>query len=156
MQIPRRVEEMRAQKMALEFLRIPFRNLRQRNAAGVGGNDGSRRPVRQHPGIQGPLDTKVFRDCFNDPVAVADPGDVVFEVPCLYQPRVFCAEKCRRLALRRGVKPGARRGIPYRRFRLHNIQQQGRDTGVGQMSRNARTHGASSKNCDAANSCHTK
>ena len=39
MQIARRIEEVRAQEVAAELGRKAFRDLRQRNAAGVGGNE---------------------------------------------------------------------------------------------------------------------
>jgi hypothetical protein len=79
-QIARRVEEVRAQEMLPELGRESLGNARQRNTAGVGGEDGAGLAMSQHLLDEGALDLKSFRDGFDDPIAVSYFGQVVFEI----------------------------------------------------------------------------
>ena len=71
---------MRAQEMLAELRGETFGDGGQRNAAGVGGEDGARLAVLQHSLDQGALDFEVLGDGFDDPVAVPYLGEVVLEV----------------------------------------------------------------------------
>src|SRR5665213_968769 len=66
-QIAGRVEEMSAEEVLAEFVRIAFGNLRERDAAGVGGNDHSGCAMRDDFVIESALDGEILRDGFDDP-----------------------------------------------------------------------------------------
>ena len=108
MQIARRIEEVRAEKMLAEFGRIAFGDLRQRNAAGVGGDDGAGRAMRDHPVVERALDGEVFGDGFDDPVAVCDLREVVVEVAGGDEAGGFGNEERGRAAFERGFDAIAR------------------------------------------------
>ena len=80
MQIARRIEEVRAEKVLAKFAGEPFGDGGQRNAAGVGGEDALRRAQARDLARKVALDLQIFCDGFDDPVAVRDVFQVVFEV----------------------------------------------------------------------------
>ena len=102
-QIPRRIEEVRAQKVLAEFVGIAFGDSRERNAAGVGGDDRARRAVRDDFVVKRPFDRDIFRDRFDDPVAVFDFGEVIVEGAGSYQARAFGGEESTWAALERSI-----------------------------------------------------
>ena len=79
-QVTRRIEEVRAQKVAAEFSRETFRDLSERDTAGVGGEDRVRFANLVDAAPKGALDFEIFGDRFDDPVAVCDVAEIVFEV----------------------------------------------------------------------------
>src|SRR5581483_11574041 len=76
----RRVEEMRARPMALEFVGEPFGDLADGKAGGVGGDDRAGAAMRQDFLQQAALDGEIFGDGFDDPVSLGAPDEVVFEI----------------------------------------------------------------------------
>ena len=65
---------------ALEVGGSVFGNLANRQAGGVGGDDGAGAAVGGHAFEQALLDLEIFGDDFDDPVGLGAPGEIVFEV----------------------------------------------------------------------------
>ncbi len=80
MQIARRIEEMRAQEVAAETGREAFRDVGERDAAGVGGKDGIGFARGFNFVPQRALGLEVFDDGFDNPVAVRELSEIVLEV----------------------------------------------------------------------------
>ena len=79
-EVARRIEEVRAEEVAAELGRESFGDFGERDAAGVGGDDGvgAARGFDFAPEVA--LGVEVFDDGFDDPVAFGDQVEVVFEV----------------------------------------------------------------------------
>ena len=79
-QIARRVEEMSAGPVLLEFLAHAFGDQVNRQSGGIGGDDGSGLAELGHAREQAALDLEIFGDHFDDPVGVFAARQVVFEI----------------------------------------------------------------------------
>ncbi len=154
MQITRRIEEVRAEEMLPKFGRVPFGNLCQWNAAGIGRNHCSRGAMSQHPVVKRPLDAQVLRDRFDNPVAVFDLCDVVIEVAGRNQLRRLRHKKCGRPPLQRRIHARPRGLIAELLLGQNDVEQQGGNLGVGKMRGNAGTHGSRSKDGGSADWLH--
>ena len=126
----------------------------QRDAAGVGGKDGAGRAHLGHAAEQAALDLQVLGHRFDDPVAVAQLRQVVFEVARRDQGRGGGREERARLLLQGVLDAGQRGGVPVGLIGQNDIEQERRDAGVGEMGGNARPHGAGAQHGDAAKRLH--
>ena len=156
--VARRIEKVRAEPMAAEIVAESFRDFIHRQAAGVRGDDCPGAPPRFHPAQQVALDVQVFDYRLDDPIAIRERLQVVFEVADLDQPCqrslkegrrlrfLQCLQRCRGNAIARGTScVGCR-----------HIEQQRRHAGVRHMRSNARAHGAGAQNCNLADhACHS-
>ncbi len=79
MQVAGRIEEVRRRENAPEIHPDTLRDLRERNAAGVGRDDGARGAMRNHPVVERAFDGEILGYGFDDPVAVFDLRKVVIE-----------------------------------------------------------------------------
>jgi hypothetical protein len=133
----------RAQKVLAEFGGKAFGDLRERNAAGVGGDDGAGGPMRNHAIVERAFDGEIFGDGFDDPVAVFDLREVVIEAAGGDQAGGFGNEEGGGAAFQRGIEAIAR-GLG------RDVQQQRRNSGVGEMGGDAGTHGPGSEDGNTA------
>ena len=78
--VARRIEEVRAKPVAAEVVGEAFGDLGDGQAAGVGGDDGSRLADGVDLAQQLALDVEVFDDGFDDPVDLGELLQIVFEV----------------------------------------------------------------------------
>src|SRR5271168_2388644 len=115
MQIARRIKEMRAEEALLEVCREVTRNLRQTDAAGVGGQDGTAVAIERDVSPEGTLDFQVLCDSFNNPLAIGQAWKIVLKVAGLDQ-------------LQSGA--GEERGWPLRECGLHSFFRNGVSIGA--------------------------
>ena len=149
-QVARRIEEVRAQKMLPELAVETLGDLRQRDAAGIGGDDRARRAHGRHAAPQGALDLQILRDGFDDPVASADAAQVVLEIAGGDQRFGGVGEERDGPLLRSAFDSGQRRRIALGLVGQHDIQQVDREPGIGEVGGDARPHGPRSQNRNTA------
>ncbi len=97
MQVSRRIEKVRAQEAAPEFMREALRDLMERNAAGIGGEDGILQRKGLHLLPQRAFDVQILRDGFENPIAFGNSRKVLVETARCHQRSGGIHEK-RRLA----------------------------------------------------------
>ncbi len=152
--VARRVEEMRSEKA----LRHPVRrrsqgsgDLLDRQPGGIGGQHRARSQVRHHALQQRALDFEILGDRFNHPVALRQFGQVVFKVARREERgQSRLVKRCR---LRFAQRVNRRHGQFVSRLRAvlgHHVEQQRRNSGIGQVSGDARAHRARAKHRGAA------
>ena len=131
-----------------------------RQAGGVGGDDGPGLADGFDAGEEAALDFQIFGDGFDDPVRLAAPGDVVFKITGSDQARVVGREECGGTRFFGGFQAGEddaiAHGAAFQRqtFALfrgseaggNDVQQVARDAGVRQMRGDARAHRTCSQN----------
>ncbi len=79
-QVARRIEEVGAEKVMAELGIEAVGDLGERNAAGVGGEDGAGGAEGGDALPEGALDFEILGDGLNDPFAASDAAEIVFEV----------------------------------------------------------------------------
>ena len=79
-QIAGRIKEVGAEEVGAEFVGETFGDERERDAAGIGGDDGTGATDLGDAGPEGAFDVEFFGDGFNDPVALGEFSEIVFEV----------------------------------------------------------------------------
>ena len=84
---------MRPQKMLAELRRETFGNLRQRNAAGIGGKNGIRFAHRIHFAPQLALELQILDHRFENPIALSHAVQVILEIAGLNQRDLVVGEK---------------------------------------------------------------
>ena len=95
------------------------------------------------------LDLKIFRHCLDDPIALLEPGEVVFEVADAYQLARISRSKRSRLGGLQLKQGAVAQGVPVPALGSH-VQQQNGQTGVGHMRGDARTHRPGAQNGNTA------
>ena len=149
-QVARRIEEVGAQKMLPELAVETLGDLRQWNAAGVGGDNRAGRAQRRHAAPEGTLDLQILGHGFDDPFAAPDAAQIVLEIAGGDQGFGGVGEERHGPLLGGAFDSGQRRRIPLGLVGQHDIQQVHREPGVGKMGRDARTHGSRSQNRNTA------
>ncbi len=139
--VTRRIEEVRAEPAAAQFRGQHAGNRGDGNAAGVRGQDGVRLHMRRDARQQLLLDLEIFRYRLDDPVAFGELRQIVIEVAGANARGGGWRVKSGRLALLQRVERLVRNGVAGAIAR-GQIQQQDADAGIGQMSGDARSHGA--------------
>jgi hypothetical protein len=112
---------------------------RDRQAAGVGGEDDSGLEERGDSGKKLLLDRQILGDCFQDPIAFGKKAQVMLEAAGPDEADGGRVVKGRWLGAAEGLERGggdALAGISGQ------VEQHYRDTGVGQMGGNAHSHSA--------------
>ncbi len=139
---------MRAKPVAAEIFRESFDDLCYRQAAGVGSNDGAGLANGFDLAQQRALDLQIFDNGFDDPIDFGELLQIVFEVSDRDQPCQRRLEESSRLGLHRGFQARSRNTIAGRTvsIRRNDVQQVGRNTGVGQVRGDASAHGARAEN----------
>ena len=151
--VARRIEEVRAEPGAAEVVGEAFDDFRDRQTAGVRGDDGAGLANLFDLAQQAALDLEVFDDGFDDPVDIGELVEIVFEVADGDQARERWLEEGGGLGLHRGFETGggdaiARGAVGVGR---HDVEQIRRNTGVGQVCGDAGAHGARAQNGDSLN-----
>ncbi len=126
---------MGAQEMLAQFDGEAFGDMREGDAAGIGGED---RPGGADGGDalqQAALDGEVLRYGFHDPLAVTDAVQVVVEISGSDERSGLLGEKGHGFLFDGAFHAGERGGIV-------EIEQVHREAGVGKLGRDARTHGS--------------
>ena len=156
MQIARRIEEVRAQKMAAELRR---RSLREIWASGM--------PLvlveRIEPGVrsaadlaeQVALDLQILGDRFDDPVAAAKSPRSSSKLPGVIR-LAASREEGAGLLLRGGLDPLQSRRVAVRLIGQNDVEQERREAGIGEVGRDPRPHGSGAKNRHTAKWFHLK
>ena len=114
---------MRAQEMLAEFGGESFGDAGEGNAAGVGGKDGAGLARLDYFVEQRALDFEVLGDSLDDPVAIFDLGQVVFEVTGSDQRFGLRRKECGGLLFQNGVQSSQGRGIAVRLIGKNDIEQ---------------------------------
>ena len=140
-EIPRRVEEMRAEPVPLEFRAAALGKRGDRNARRVRADDGTWTPDLFHRFEQRALDVDLLHHRFDDPVGVGQTGQL----------RVEGAGRDQRggVGCEEGV--GLQRARPLQSVARSvggHVEQERRHAGVGQVRGNLRTHGAGAEDGD--------
>ena len=143
MQVARRIEEVRTEEARAHRLGQDRRHIGDRKTRCIGGDDGAVFQVRGDALEQRALDVELLDDRFENPVALAQLLDVVFEIADRHATRARGRKECGRLRLRRALETRAREGVAVLargRVALHlgaggwnDVEQQCRDSGVGEM-----------------------
>ena len=147
-QVARRVEEVRAQEMALEILAASLGDGADGQAAGVGRDDRARFANGIQPGHQVALDRQILDDGLDDPVGIGQSIDVVFEIAGRDQPQVVGVVKLGGAALFESFqvlehnRVAPLREIAGRAVRGGDVQQDHRHADPRQQRRDAAAHRA--------------
>ena len=149
-QVARRIEEVRAQKMLPELAIEALGDPRQRNPAGIRRDNRPRRAQRRHAAPQRPFDLEILRHGFDDPLASPHAAQIVLEIPRRDQRSRGVGEKRHGPLLRRAFDSRQRRRIPLGLVRQHDIQQVHREPRIGKMGRDPRPHGPRPQNRNTA------
>ena len=146
--VTRRIEEVGAEPVAPEIFREAFDNFCYRQAAGVGGDDGAGFANGFDLAQQGALDLHVFDDGFDDPIDFGELLQIVLKVSDRDQPRQRRLKEGGGLGLHRSFQTGSGNAVARRtiRIRRNDIEQVGRNTGIGQVRGDASAHGARAQN----------
>ena len=146
--VARWIKEVRAEPGALKFVGESFRDLADREPAGVSGDDRAGPPDGFHFFEQTPFDIEVFNNGLDDPIDVGESSQVVIEIPDGDQTSASEASKKAAGFRLAGVlqADGGRQnaGCSYPR-RCRNVQQHGTNAGIGQVSGYPGTHGPGSE-----------
>ena len=132
MQVARRIEKVDPEEVFAKLGRIAFRDLSERNTAGVAGEDGARGAMGNCSIVERALDGQIFGNGLDDPVAVGDLCEIVAEAPGRNQSGGFGDKECRRSALESSLDAIARRLVG-------NIEEYRRNPGIGKMRGDAGT-----------------
>ncbi len=144
--IARRIEKMGTKPVAAEIVTEALGNGVHGKAAGIAGNDGSGLADSLDLAQQSALEIKVFHHGFDDPVAVGQQVEIVFEISGGDQARQSRLHEGCRLGFARRLQPcfgnavasrcrGASLGVWW-----NNIQQVRTHPGIGQVRGDAGTH----------------
>ena len=153
-QVARRIEKVRAQKVAAQFFVEAGGDAGQGNAAGIGGKNGLGPAHRGNALDQAALNVQIFGHGLNNPVAVAQTVEVVLEVARSDQLGGRLGEE------RHRTLPGSRlearqgSGIPLGLTGNHDVQQVHREPGVGKMGGDTRPHGSRAQDSDTTKWSH--
>ena len=122
--------------------------LRQRDSAGVGGEDGAGLAQSGDALPEGAFDLEVFGHRLDDPLALCDPVEVVLEVAGSDQGLRGFAHEADRLHPRGALDSSQGGLVALRLAGNHDIEQVHRKSGVGQVGGDARAHrpGAQDRN----------
>ena len=151
--VARRIEEVGAKPGAAEVVGEAFDNFRDRQTAGIGGDDGAGLANLLDLAQQAALDLEIFDDGFDDPVDIGELVEIVLEVADGDQARERGLKESGGLGLDGGFQSGggdavARGAVGVGR---HDVEQIRRNTGVGQVCGDAGAHGARAQNGDSLN-----
>ena len=109
-----RVEKVRAGPVLLEIVRAPFGDEVNGQAGRVGCHDGARLADRFDARKKAALDFEILGDGFDDPVHLAAPGEIVFEIARGDEPRRLRREKGCRARFFRGFESRENDAISHR------------------------------------------
>ncbi len=140
--VARRVEEMRDEEVAREGIAQPLCQLMQRDGRCVGGDRGTGPPHRVDFPVERLLDVEAFDDGFDDPIAVRDLGQVVFDVAGSHELRRSRGHERRRLGLQHLRDGVLGKPIAIARARGNDVEQEDRNAGVGELRGDAGAHDA--------------
>ncbi|VTR68538.1 hypothetical protein DESC_710035 [Desulfosarcina cetonica] len=150
-----RVEEMGAEEILLERRTPALAHLLQRNAGGIGGDDGTGLADRFDAFEQVLLDLQVFDDHLDDPVAFGQFIEIVLQVADADAIDILGLHEQCGLGHDHRVQTGLGDPIASRRVVLFlllevegdDVQQQGFHAGTGQKRGNATAHHAAADDC---------
>ena len=126
------------------------------NAAGVGGEN---RAGAAHGGDareQVAFDLQVFGHGFDDPLALAQAAEIVFEVAGRDEPGGGGGEKTYRPLFGGGVDAGEGGRIARGLAGDHDVQQVHGESGVGKVGGDARPHGPGAEDSDTTKWSHQR
>ncbi len=147
--VARRVEEVHAAKTRPQRFGKGRGQLRDAQARGVAGDDGTRRHVGGDALVELELPVHALGDGFNDQVALFQPGQVLFVIGGLDQGAGFGHAQRRGLELLQAVD-GLLSDAAFRTFLGGQVEQQHRHVDVDQVGRDLRAHHASTQHRDFA------
>src|SRR5262249_54471913 len=124
------------------------------NAAGVGGQDRAGAAHLFDFAQQVALDIQVFHHGLENPVALVEVAQVVFEVAWRDQRSRVRGEEAAGFLLHGGVDPRQRGGVTLGLVGENDIQQKGRNSGICEMGGDTRTHGSGTQYGNTAEWCH--
>jgi len=128
--------------------------LGERDAAGVGGDDGVFFARRFDFAPEVALQVEVLDDGFDDPVALADQVQVVFEVAGQDEGGPVGAEEAAGPLLERVVDAFERGRIAVGLAGNDDVEQDGGNAGISEVRGDARAHSARTEDRDATDSTH--
>src|SRR5271163_1883955 len=126
----------------------------QRNAAGIGRNDGVRLAERFDLVPQATLDFQIFGDGFDDPVAGGYLGKVVFKIAGGDEGSGVVCKKSTGPQFGGVVNSLERGGVAIGLVGKNNIEQNGWNAGVGEVGGDPGAHGAGSEDGNFLNGSH--
>src|SRR5258708_35140680 len=100
------------------------------------------------------LGVEIFDDGFDNPVAVFELMEVIFEIARRDQRWFFVREKTGRPLLDRVFDALERGRVAIRLIGYNDVQKKNGYARVGKMRGNARSHGARAKHADTTNGSH--
>ena len=146
--VPRRIEEVGAEPVFVEFVGEAVGDICDRETGGVGGGDRARLAVDQDFLQQSPLDFKVFGYDFDDPVAGGNEREIVVEVAERDQASGVRREKCRGFRLFQAVERSEDELVAGGSWsvgggsRWHDIEENHWNSGVCDVCCDSGTHGS--------------
>ncbi len=96
------------------------------------------------------LDVEVFGDGFDDPIAIAQAAEIVFEIAGRDQRLGGIGEETDGPLFGGVLDAGERGGVALGLIGKDNVEQIDRISGIGKMGGDARTHGSGAQNRDTA------
>lgn len=157
---------MRSRPVLLEILRTALRDQMNGQPGGIRRDDRPRLAHAFDSFEQFALNLEILSDRFDNPVDLPAPCKIVFQISGRHEPRRFRSEKSRRARFFGCFQAGQHDPVPYcgaferqalsflirAQFARDDIDQENRDTGVGQMRRDARTHRPGTQNSNLLDS----
>ncbi len=156
LKVARRVEEVRPQEALLEVLRTTLGDAAQRDAGGVGGDDGGLLGDLLDARHEPLLRLQLLDDRLEDPVRLRDPAEVVVEVAEAYPLGDGLAHEVRRLGLLHPLVTGLHDGVLVVAFPRRDVQKVYFQAGVGAVGGDGRAHRPRSKYRDPFDPMHSR
>ena len=138
--VARRIEEVGDQEVAREALGQTLGQPRERQRRGVGRHDRAALAHAFEPGIERLLDRQVLDHGFDDPVHLAERVQIVLQVARGDQTRGLAAHERRGIGFLHPLERALGERVAIVRPFRHHVEQQDRDTGVGDLRRDAGAH----------------
>ena len=145
---------MGAQEVVAEVFGETVGDFVQGDAAGVGGDDGVRLAECFHLAPEAAFDFEILGDGFDDPVAIGDFIEVVFEVAGGDELGVFVDEESAGAEFDDAFDSLQRGGVAIGLVGKNDIEEDGRNAGVGEVGGNPGAHGAGSEDGNFLNGSH--
>ena len=136
----RRIEEMGDQEVAPEALRLLPGEIGQRDGRGVRGDDAARPADGLQPPVERLLGRRLLDDRLDDPVDVGQGREVVLQVARGHQLGRIRGHERRRLCPEHPRDGAARERTPIAGPVRHDIEQQHRHAGIGDMRGDPAAH----------------
>jgi hypothetical protein len=146
--VARRIEEMGDQKVLFELIVPPLDQMAKRNRRGIGRYRRARTLELLELGVERLLDVEPFDDRLDDPVAFGHPLEMVVDIARFNELRRSLRHEGRRIGLQHLRDRTLRHGVTIAALLGHDIEQQHRHAGIGDLRCDAGAHDACADHAD--------